>query len=90
MINPQITRKTGAYQTEENCLSLDGVRPCTSGQLTKNFGKIFSVTNLKQMRQFYCVYSQDQIGQKVADQFRICQQQVQVVGFILVGHIILS
>lgn len=29
MINPQITKKTGAYQTEESCLSLDGVRPCT-------------------------------------------------------------
>ncbi len=29
MINPVITRKTGEYQTEESCLSLDGVRPCT-------------------------------------------------------------
>ena len=29
MINPQITKKIGAYQTEESCLSLDGVRPCT-------------------------------------------------------------
>ena len=29
MINPKITKKTGAYQTEESCLSLDGVRPCT-------------------------------------------------------------
>ena len=29
MINPVITKKTGAYQTEEGCLSLDGVRPCT-------------------------------------------------------------
>ena len=29
MINPVITKKTGAYQTEESCLSLDGVRPCT-------------------------------------------------------------
>ena len=34
-----------------------------SEYLTKSFGKGFSVTNLKQMRQFYCVYSQDQIGQ---------------------------
>ncbi len=29
MINPVITKKSGAYQTEEGCLSLDGVRPCT-------------------------------------------------------------
>ena len=29
MINPKITKKTGAYQTEESCLSLEGVRPCT-------------------------------------------------------------
>ena len=29
MINPVITKKTGEYQTEESCLSLDGVRPCT-------------------------------------------------------------
>lgn len=28
MINPVITKKTGAFQTEEGCLSLDGVRPC--------------------------------------------------------------
>jgi peptide deformylase len=29
MINPVITRKSGAYQTEEGCLSLVGVRPTT-------------------------------------------------------------
>ena len=29
MVNPVITKKTGKYQTEESCLSLDGVRPCT-------------------------------------------------------------
>ncbi len=29
MINPVITRKSGEFQTEESCLSLDGVRPCT-------------------------------------------------------------
>ena len=29
MINPVITKKIGAYQTEEGCLSLEGVRPCT-------------------------------------------------------------
>ncbi|MCR4616659.1 MAG: peptide deformylase [Lachnospiraceae bacterium] len=29
MINPVITKKTGKYETEESCLSLTGVRPCT-------------------------------------------------------------
>ena len=29
MINPVITGKSGEYQTEEGCLSLEGVRPCT-------------------------------------------------------------
>lgn len=28
MINPVITRKTGKYETEEGCLSLEGVRSC--------------------------------------------------------------
>lgn len=32
------------------------------------FGKGFSVTNLKQMRKFYNVYTQDVIGQTVSDQ----------------------
>ena len=29
MINPGITKKKGAYRTEEGCLSLEGVRSCT-------------------------------------------------------------
>ena len=29
MINPVITKKSGVYETEESCLSLIGVRPCT-------------------------------------------------------------
>ena len=29
MINPVITKKKEVFQTEEVCLSLDGVRPCT-------------------------------------------------------------
>ena len=37
-----------------------------SKELTKEFGKGFSVTNLKQMRQFYLVYAQDQIGQTLS------------------------
>lgn len=39
-----------------------------SEYLTENFGKGFSLTNLKLMRQFYVVYSQDQIGQTLSDQ----------------------
>ena len=45
MINPIITKKSGAYQTEEGCLSLKGVRPCTRYQeievdyLDQNFKK---------------------------------------------------
>lgn len=38
--------------------------------LCKRFGKGFSVTNLKQMRQFYTIYSRDQIGQTLSDQFK--------------------
>ena len=29
MINAKITKKKDAFETEEGCLSLDGVRPCT-------------------------------------------------------------
>ena len=29
MINAKITKKKGAFKTEEGCLSLDGVRTCT-------------------------------------------------------------
>ncbi len=29
MVNPVITKKVGKYETEEGCLSLDGVRACT-------------------------------------------------------------
>ena len=28
MVNPVITKKLGAFQTEEGCLSLEGARPC--------------------------------------------------------------
>ena len=28
MVNPVITKRAGRYETEEGCLSLDGVRPC--------------------------------------------------------------
>ena len=29
MLNPKLVLKSGAYETEEGCLSLTGVRPCT-------------------------------------------------------------
>ena len=32
MVNPVITSRTGEYQAEEGCLSLDGVRSCTRYQ----------------------------------------------------------
>ena len=32
MVNPVITSKAGQYETQEGCLSLDGVRPCTRWQ----------------------------------------------------------
>ena len=32
MVNPVITNRTGQYETEEGCLSLDGIRPCTRWQ----------------------------------------------------------
>lgn len=41
-----------------------------SDYLSKKIGKGFSITNLKQMRQFYLTYRNDQIGQKVSDQFK--------------------
>lgn len=41
-----------------------------SDHLTQQFGKGFSVTNLKQMRQFYTIYADDQIGQTLSDQFK--------------------
>ena len=40
-----------------------------SDYLTENFGKGFSVGNLKNIRQFYKVYSADQIGETVFSQF---------------------
>lgn len=41
-----------------------------SEYLTKEFGKGFSITNLKQMRQFYTIYCSDSISQTLSDQFK--------------------
>ena len=40
-----------------------------SAYLTDIFGKGFSTTNLKQMRQFYLTYANDPISQTLSDQF---------------------
>lgn len=40
-----------------------------SEYLTNRFGRGFSATNLKQMRQFYRTFSNDHIGQTLSDQF---------------------
>lgn len=39
-----------------------------SEMLTQRYKRSFSVTNLKQMRSFFLLYSQDEIGQTVSDQ----------------------
>ena len=41
-----------------------------SKYLGKKFGKGFSVTNVKQMRQFYVIYSKDPMSQTLSDQFK--------------------
>ncbi len=41
-----------------------------SEYLTGIYGKGFSLTNLKQMRQFYLTFTNDQIGQTLSDQFK--------------------
>lgn len=45
-----------------------------SEYLTAEFGKGYSVTNLKQMRQFYSIYSTDTISQTLSDQFESLPQ----------------
>jgi Uncharacterized conserved protein len=45
------------------------VIPELSKYLTEHVGRGFSVTNLKQMRKFYQVYSENQISQILSDQF---------------------
>ena len=44
--------------------------PELSKYLTERIGRGFSVTNLKQMRKFYQVYAEDQIGQTLSDQLK--------------------
>lgn len=54
MVNPVITKKSGRYETEEGCLSLDGVRKCVrfkeieldylDGNFEKRHGKFSGFT----------------------------------------------
>ncbi len=44
-----------------------------SEHFLKQFGKGFSVTNLKHMRKFYLTYVDDQIGQTVSANSKVCQ-----------------
>ena len=44
--------------------------PELSNYLTERMGRGYSVTNLKQMRKFYQVYAEDQIGQTLSDQLQ--------------------
>ncbi len=41
-----------------------------SKYLGEKFGKGFSATNVKQMRQFYMIYSKDRMSQTLSDQFK--------------------
>lgn len=50
MINPVIVRKSGAYETEEGCLSLTGVRKTTRYQ---DIEVEFQDSNWKKQRQKY-------------------------------------
>ena len=50
MINPVITGKSGAFQTEEGCLSLTGVRKCTRYQ---EIEVEYQDMNFKKQRQKY-------------------------------------
>ena len=44
--------------------------PELSNYFTERMGRGYSVTNLKQMRKFYQVYAEDQIGQTLSDQLQ--------------------
>ena len=50
MFNPRIVKKSGSYQTEEGCLSLDGVRKCVRYQ---EIEVEYEDINFKRQRQKY-------------------------------------
>ena len=51
MINPVITKKLRPYQTEEGCLSLEGVRPCH--EITKRLKWITWISNFRKQHGKY-------------------------------------
>ena len=53
MVNPIITKKTGAYQTEESCLSLTGKRPTTR---YKEIEVEYQDVNFKKQKQKFTGY----------------------------------
>lgn len=50
MYNPKIVKKSGIYETEEGCLSLEGVRKCTRYQ---EIEVEYQDSSFKKMRQKY-------------------------------------
>ena len=50
MLNPKIVKKSGKYETEEGCLSLEGVRKCTRYQ---EIEVEYEDMNFKRQRQKY-------------------------------------
>ena len=50
MFNPKIVKRTGKYETEEGCLSLDGVRKCVRYQ---EIEVEYEDINFKRQRQKY-------------------------------------
>lgn len=50
MFNPKIVKRTGKYETEEGCLSLDGVRKCVRYQ---EIEVEYEDMNFKKQRQKY-------------------------------------
>ena len=50
MLNPKIVKKSGKYETEEGCLSLEGVRKCTRYQ---EIEVEYEDMNFKKQRQKY-------------------------------------
>ena len=50
MLNPKIVKKSGKYETEEGCLSLEGVRKCTRYQ---DIEVEYEDMNFKRQRQKY-------------------------------------
>ena len=65
MFNPKIVKRTGAYETEEGCLSLDGVRSCRRYQ---EIEVEYQDMNFKKQRQKYTGWTA-QIIQHEVDHF---------------------